>query len=54
MPAHDFEVEEAEEEGVMMRWFSTIKEADEGKPCQIEKMELDESGSHYSGRVRGV
>src|SRR4030095_10951390 len=24
MPAHDFEVEEAEEEGVLMRWLSTI------------------------------
>jgi NADPH-dependent glutamate synthase beta subunit-like oxidoreductase len=43
MPAHDFEVEEAEEEGVMMRWLSTIKEADEGK-LLIEKMELDETG----------
>jgi len=31
MPAHDVEVEEAEEEGVMMRWLSTIKQADEGK-----------------------
>ena len=31
MPAHDFEVEEAEEEGVMMKWLSTIKHADEGK-----------------------
>jgi NADPH-dependent glutamate synthase beta subunit-like oxidoreductase len=43
MPAHDFEVEEAEEEGVMMRWLSTIKQADEGK-LLIEKMELDETG----------
>jgi NADPH-dependent glutamate synthase beta subunit-like oxidoreductase len=43
MPAHDFEVEEAEEEGVMMRWLSTIKQADEGK-LVIEKMELDETG----------
>jgi NADPH-dependent glutamate synthase beta subunit-like oxidoreductase len=43
MPAHDFEVEEAEEEGVMMRWLSTIKEADEGK-LLIEKMELDDTG----------
>ncbi len=43
MPAHDFEVEEAEEEGVMMRWLSTIKHADEGK-LLIEKMELDETG----------
>jgi NADPH-dependent glutamate synthase beta subunit-like oxidoreductase len=43
MPAHDFEVEEAEEEGIMMRWLSTIKHADEGK-LLIEKMELDETG----------
>ena len=43
MPAHDFEVEEAEEEGVMMRWLSTIKQADEGK-LLLERMELDDSG----------
>ena len=43
MPAHDFEVEEAEEEGVLMRWLSTIKQADEGK-LLIERMELDETG----------
>ena len=43
MPAHDFEVEEALEEGVMMKWLSTIKHADEGK-LVLEKMELDENG----------
>jgi 2-oxoacid:acceptor oxidoreductase delta subunit (pyruvate/2-ketoisovalerate family) len=43
MPAHDFEVEEAEREGVLMKWLSTIKQADEGK-LVLEKMELDESG----------
>jgi 2-oxoacid:acceptor oxidoreductase delta subunit (pyruvate/2-ketoisovalerate family) len=43
MPAHDFEVEEAEEEGVMMKWLSTIKHAEEGK-LVLEKMELDDSG----------
>ncbi|HZL47505.1 MAG TPA: NAD(P)-binding protein [Solirubrobacteraceae bacterium] len=43
MPAHDFEVEEALEEGVMMKWLSTIKQADEGK-LVLEKMELDETG----------
>ena len=43
MPAHDFEVEEALEEGVMMKWLSTIKHADEGK-LVLERMELDESG----------
>ena len=30
MPAHDFEVEEALEEGVMIKWLSTIKQAGEG------------------------
>ncbi len=43
MPAHDVEVEEAEEEGVMMRWLSTIKRADDGK-LVLERMELDETG----------
>ncbi|HEY5046243.1 MAG TPA: NAD(P)-binding protein [Solirubrobacteraceae bacterium] len=43
MPAHDFEVEEALEEGVMMKWLSTIKHADEGK-LVLEKMELDGDG----------
>jgi 2-oxoacid:acceptor oxidoreductase delta subunit (pyruvate/2-ketoisovalerate family) len=43
MPAHDFEVEEAEEEGVMMRWLSTVKHFEDGK-LLLERMELDESG----------
>jgi len=43
MPAHDFEVEEAEQEGVLMKWLSTIKRADEGK-LVLERMKLDESG----------
>lgn len=43
MPAHDFEVEEALEEGVMMKWLSTIKSA-EGGSLTIEKMVLDEHG----------
>jgi 2-oxoacid:acceptor oxidoreductase delta subunit (pyruvate/2-ketoisovalerate family) len=43
MPAHDFEVEEAEEEGVMMKWLSTIKHADEGR-LVLEKMRLDDTG----------
>ncbi len=43
MPAHDFEVEEAEEEGVMMRWLETIKQVEGGK-VTVEKMKLDESG----------
>ena len=43
MPAHDSEVREAEEEGIMMRWLSTVKHVDGGS-ITIEKMELDESG----------
>ena len=43
MPAHDFEVEEALEEGVMMKWLSTIKHAEENK-LVLEKMELDADG----------
>jgi NADPH-dependent glutamate synthase beta subunit-like oxidoreductase len=43
MPAHDFELEEALEEGVMMKWLSTIKRIDEGILI-VEKMELDENG----------
>ena len=43
MPAHDFEVEEAAEEGVMMKWLSTVKHFEDGK-LLLEKMELDETG----------
>jgi 2-oxoacid:acceptor oxidoreductase delta subunit (pyruvate/2-ketoisovalerate family) len=43
MPAHDFEVEEALEEGVMVKWLSTIKQADGGE-ITVEKMKLDEKG----------
>jgi len=43
MPAHDIEVEEALEEGVTMRWLSTITHAEAGT-LQIEKMRLDETG----------
>jgi NADPH-dependent glutamate synthase beta subunit-like oxidoreductase len=43
MPAHDFEVEEAEEEGVMMRWLSTIKRV-EGERVTVERMRLDDQG----------
>jgi NADPH-dependent glutamate synthase beta subunit-like oxidoreductase len=43
MPAHDFEIEEALEEGVVVNWLSTITSADE-KGFQIEKMAIDENG----------
>ncbi|HSE81643.1 MAG TPA: NAD(P)-binding protein [Gaiellaceae bacterium] len=43
MPAHDSEVEEAEAEGILLKWLSTIKRADGGK-LMVERMELDETG----------
>jgi 2-oxoacid:acceptor oxidoreductase delta subunit (pyruvate/2-ketoisovalerate family) len=43
MPAHDFEVEEALEEGVLVKWLSTIKHVDGGR-LVVERMELDETG----------
>jgi 2-oxoacid:acceptor oxidoreductase delta subunit (pyruvate/2-ketoisovalerate family) len=42
-PAHDFEIEEALQEGVMVKWLSTIKHADAGE-IMIEKMALDAKG----------
>ena len=42
-PAHDFEIEEALQEGVMIKWLSTIKQASEGE-ITIEKMQLDDKG----------
>jgi 2-oxoacid:acceptor oxidoreductase delta subunit (pyruvate/2-ketoisovalerate family) len=44
MPAHDFEVEEALQEGVMVKWLSTIKQA-EGGTLTVEKMVLDDKGN---------
>ncbi|HEY5994391.1 MAG TPA: NAD(P)-binding protein [Gallionellaceae bacterium] len=43
MPAHDFEVEEALQEGIMIKWLSTIKQADDGQ-LTLEKMQLDDQG----------
>jgi len=43
MPAHDFELEEALQEGVSMKWLSTIKSVDGGS-MTIEKMKLDATG----------
>ncbi len=45
MPAHDFEVEEALQEGVMVKWLSTIKQQGEQGTLTIEKMTLDEKGN---------
>ncbi|GAA4474742.1 NAD(P)-binding protein [Phytohabitans houttuyneae] len=43
MPAQPFEVTEAEQEGVRMRWLSTIAAAGGGTVI-VEKMRLDETG----------
>jgi len=48
MPAHDFEVEEALQEGVMVKWLSTIKQQGAGDnpgALTIEKMVLDAKGN---------
>src|SRR5205085_12511547 len=44
MPAHDFAVEDALQEGVMVKWLSTIKQAGDGA-LTIEKMALDDKGN---------
>ncbi len=49
MPAHDFELEEALQEGVMVKWLSTIKQVESsgapaGASITVEKMVLDASG----------
>jgi len=43
MPAHDFEADEAIEEGVKINWLRTIKEID-CTTMTVEVMELDEHG----------
>jgi NADPH-dependent glutamate synthase beta subunit-like oxidoreductase len=43
MPAHDSELQEALEEGVLVKWLSTVRQADAGR-LVLERMELDESG----------
>jgi NADPH-dependent glutamate synthase beta subunit-like oxidoreductase len=43
MPAHDFEANEAIEEGVKIKWLRTIKEIDRSS-FKVEVMELDENG----------
>ena len=43
MPAHDFEADEAIEEGITINWLRTIKEIDRST-FKVEVMELDENG----------
>ena len=50
MPAHGFEADEAIEEGVRIKWLTTIKEID-GPTLTVEVMELDVHGRpHPTGR----
>ena len=44
MPAHDFEVEEALQEGVLIKWLSTIKNVAGEATLTVEKMALDDKG----------
>lgn len=44
MPAHDFEMDEALEEGVIVNWLTTIKEVADGGKVVVERMALDEDG----------
>ena len=43
MPAHDFELQEALEEGIMVKWLNTITRI-EDTTFTVEKMALDEKG----------
>jgi NADPH-dependent glutamate synthase beta subunit-like oxidoreductase len=43
MPAHESEIAEAEDEGVLFTWLTTIKQVDAGR-LVVERMELDEAG----------
>jgi 2-oxoacid:acceptor oxidoreductase delta subunit (pyruvate/2-ketoisovalerate family) len=43
MPAHEWEMKEAQEEGVQTHWLRTIKAVDE-TTMTVEEMELDEQG----------
>jgi NADPH-dependent glutamate synthase beta subunit-like oxidoreductase len=43
MPAHAFEADEALEEGVKIKWLTTIKEIS-GSDLTVERMELDANG----------
>jgi 2-oxoacid:acceptor oxidoreductase delta subunit (pyruvate/2-ketoisovalerate family) len=43
MPANDIEVEEALQEGVQLRWLSTVRHFEGGR-LELEKMRLDEDG----------
>jgi NADPH-dependent glutamate synthase beta subunit-like oxidoreductase len=51
MPAHAFEADEAIEEGVKIRWLTSIKEI-VGQSLTVERMALDEAGRpHPTGEI---
>jgi NADPH-dependent glutamate synthase beta subunit-like oxidoreductase len=51
MPAHAFEADEAMEEGIKIKWLSTIKEV-VGPELTVEAMELDADGRpHPTGQL---
>lgn len=43
MPAHDFEAQEAEQEGIKINWLRTIRQID-STDFQVEVMRVDETG----------
>ncbi|MBE9547874.1 MAG: NAD(P)-binding protein [Proteobacteria bacterium] len=43
MPAHDFEAQEAEQEGIKINWLRTIRQID-STDFEVEVMEIDENG----------
>jgi len=44
MPAHESELQEALEEGVLVKWLSTIRSVEGEATLTVEKMALDEKG----------
>ena len=44
MPAHDFELEEALQEGILVKWLSTIRDMSDQGTLTVEKMKLDDKG----------
>ena len=51
MGAHEFETDEAEAEGIRIRWLTSIAEID-GTSLRVELMELDKDGKpHPTGRT---
>lgn len=55
MPAHDFEVADALEEGIAVRWLSTIRSVNGDGTIALEEMELDATGfPQATGRCAAI